>query len=242
MRGARDLGASLKYGITSTVTLDATVNPDFSQVESDAFEVEVNQRFPIFFSEKRPFFMEGLGLFNLAGTGVDSTMRTAVHAANRRSQRGRQADRNAGRYTFATLMAPDESVPDGRKMYAIGPGTRNFGDGQYVGVLVTDTEFQRDYNRVIAADISLKHGDRFRWNGNVIVSESATRALGLGDRIRRAALTYSYDTRRVAVSGQLEHYSSDFRMDTAFINRVGLTRGWQYQGSVSIPTRSGIRG
>ena len=69
----------MKYGITSTVTLDATVNPDFSQVESDAFQVEVNQRFPVFFSEKRPFFMEGLGLFNLAGTGGDSTMRTAVH-------------------------------------------------------------------------------------------------------------------------------------------------------------------
>ena len=84
----------MKYGITSTVTLDATVNPDFSQVESDAFEVEVNQRYPIFFSEKRPFFMEGLGLFNLAGTGFDSTMRTAVHAANRGSQRGREADRD----------------------------------------------------------------------------------------------------------------------------------------------------
>jgi len=74
-----DLGASVKYGITSTMTLDATVNPDFSQVESDAFEVEINQRFPVFFSEKRPFFMEGLGLFNLAGTGGDATMRTAVH-------------------------------------------------------------------------------------------------------------------------------------------------------------------
>ena len=107
MRGSRDFGASLKYGITSTVTLDATVNPDFSQVESDAFEVEVNQRYPIFFSEKRPFFMEGLGLFNLAGTGFDSTMRTAVHAANRGSQRGREADRDV--YTFATLMAPDVS-------------------------------------------------------------------------------------------------------------------------------------
>ena len=69
----------MKYGITSTVTLDATINPDFSQVESDAFEVEVNNRFPVFFSEKRPFFMEGLGLFNLAGTGGDTTMRTAVH-------------------------------------------------------------------------------------------------------------------------------------------------------------------
>ena len=225
-----DFGASLKYGITSTVTLDATVNPDFSQVESDAFEVEVNQRYPIFFSEKRPFFMEGLGLFNLAGTGFDSTMRTAVHT--RRivdPSAGVKLTGTAGRYTFATLLAPDESVPDGRKMYAIGRGTRNFGDGQYAGVLMTDTEFQRDYNRVIAADISLKHGDRFRWNGNMIVSESASElsdsATGFGGQ-----LTYSYDTRRVAVSGQLEHYSTDFRMDTAFINRVGLTRGWQYQG------------
>ncbi len=78
-RARGDFGVSVKYGLTSAITLDATVNPDFSQVESDAFEVEVNQRFPIFFSEKRPFFMEGLGLFNLAGTGGDSTMRTAVH-------------------------------------------------------------------------------------------------------------------------------------------------------------------
>ncbi|HSK09288.1 MAG TPA: DUF5916 domain-containing protein, partial [Vicinamibacterales bacterium] len=57
--GKADLGVSAKYGITPTITLDATVNPDFSQVESDAFQVEVNQRFPTFFSEKRPFFMEG---------------------------------------------------------------------------------------------------------------------------------------------------------------------------------------
>ena len=70
-----DFGVSVKYGVTSAVTLDATVNPDFSQVESDAFEVEVNQRFPVFFSEKRPFFMEGLGLFNIAGTNGDATMR-----------------------------------------------------------------------------------------------------------------------------------------------------------------------
>jgi hypothetical protein len=80
-RRKADFGASVKYGITSTVTLDATINPDFSQVESDAFEVEVNNRFPIFFSEKRPFFMEGLGLFNLAGTNGDAT-------CARRSTRG----------------------------------------------------------------------------------------------------------------------------------------------------------
>ena len=74
-----ELGLSGKFGITSNITLDGTINPDFSQVESDAFQVEVNQRFPVFFSEKRPFFMEGMGLFNLAGTGGDGNMRTAVH-------------------------------------------------------------------------------------------------------------------------------------------------------------------
>jgi Domain of unknown function (DUF5916)/Carbohydrate family 9 binding domain-like len=74
-----DVGVSTKFGLTSTVTLDATVNPDFSQVESDAFQVEVNQRFPIFFSEKRPFFMEGAGIFTLAGQGNDNSLQTAVH-------------------------------------------------------------------------------------------------------------------------------------------------------------------
>ena len=105
-----DFGASVKYGITSTITLDATINPDFSQVESDAFEVEVNNRFPVFFSEKRPFFMEGLGLFNLAGTGGDATMRTAVHT--RRivdPSAGVKLTGTAGRYTFGTLLAPDAS-------------------------------------------------------------------------------------------------------------------------------------
>jgi hypothetical protein len=231
VRSNGDFGASLKYGITSTMTLDATINPDFSQVESDAFEVEVNNRFPVFFSEKRPFFMEGLGLFNLAGTGWDSTMRTSVHT--RRivdPSAGIKLTGTAGRYSFATLIAPDESVaPDGHQMFTIGRGLRNFGDGQYLGVLVTDTEFQRDYNRVIAADIALKHGDRFRWNGNMILTDSAVEdggsTSGLGGQF-----SYSYETRRVAVSGQVEHYSPDFRMDTAFINRVGVTRTWQYQG------------
>ena len=109
-RSKGELGASVKYGVTSTVTLEGTVNPDFSQVESDAFEVEVNNRFPIFFSEKRPFFMEGLGLFNLAGTGGDANMRTAVHT--RRiidPSGGLKVTGTAGRQSFAFLSAADTS-------------------------------------------------------------------------------------------------------------------------------------
>ena len=77
------LGLSAKVGLGSTVTLDATVNPDFSQVESDAFQVQVNQRFPVFFPEKRPFFMEGAGIFTLAGTqSGDQSLFSAVNTRN----------------------------------------------------------------------------------------------------------------------------------------------------------------
>ncbi len=115
-------------------------------------------------------------------------------------------------------------------MFTIGRGLRNFGDGQYVGVLVTDTEFQsrlqprdrRGYLVEAWRSVSLEREHDRERVGDASSSDSATATGG--------QLTYSYDTRRVAVSGQVEHYSSDFRMDTAFINRVGITRAWQYQG------------
>ncbi len=103
-RARGDVGVSVKYGVTSAVTLDATINPDFSQVESDQFEVEVNQRFPVFFNEKRPFFMEGQGLFNLAGTNGDATMRTAVHTRTIIDPSvGLKLTGAAGRHTFGVL-------------------------------------------------------------------------------------------------------------------------------------------
>ncbi len=86
-----DFGLSAKYGITSTTSVEATVNPDFSQVESDAFQIEVNQRYPVFYDEKRPFFMEGTGTFQLAGHGRRlHHAHGGPHATDRRSLLGRQ--------------------------------------------------------------------------------------------------------------------------------------------------------
>src|SRR5258706_1997945 len=59
-----DPGLTGKYSITPNVTLDFAIKPDFAQVESDQLVVTANQRFPIFFSEKRPFFLEGIDIFN----------------------------------------------------------------------------------------------------------------------------------------------------------------------------------
>jgi hypothetical protein len=225
-----DLGVSVKYGLTSAVTLDATINPDFSQVESDAFEVEVNQRFPIFFSEKRPFFMEGQGLFNLAGTGGDATMRTAVHT--RRiidPSAGLKLTGVAGRHTFGVLSSGDASPAGSRQqVFTVAREVMNFGRGQYGGLLFSDTEFGGDHNRVAGGDVALKKGDHFQTNGSFLSSHSRTRA-GVSSSGIGTQGSYFYNTNRFSVGGQLEHYDRGFRMDTAFINRVGLTRGWQYQ-------------
>jgi hypothetical protein len=104
------VGFSGKIGLGPTITLDATVNPDFSQVESDTFQVEVNQRFPTFFGEKRPFFMEGAGIFALAGSGNgDNSLRTAVHTRRIVDPIfGAKLTGNAGRVTFGTLSSVDE--------------------------------------------------------------------------------------------------------------------------------------
>ena len=60
-----DFGLNLSYGITSNLTLDGTYNPDFSQVEADAGQIAVNERFALFFPEKRPFFLEGADIFSM---------------------------------------------------------------------------------------------------------------------------------------------------------------------------------
>ncbi len=60
----QDIGVTLKYTISPNITLDAAINPDFAEIEADAPVISANQRFPIFFQEKRPFFLEGADTFN----------------------------------------------------------------------------------------------------------------------------------------------------------------------------------
>ena len=125
VEGKRDFGASVKYGLTSAITLDATVNPDFSQVESDPFEVEVNQRFPIFFSEKRPFFMEGMGLFNHRRDRrrlLDANGRAYAKIIDPTA--GVKMTGAAGKHTFGLLSSADAS-PEGSRQRFLAVGAKS---------------------------------------------------------------------------------------------------------------------
>ena len=233
-----DIGVSVKYGITSTATVEATANPDFSQVESDAFQVEVNQRYPVFYSEKRPFFMEGMGTFELAGVSGDAVMRTAVHTRKIVDPAwGGKAAGSVGRLGFATLAASDtapgrapgvDPLLEGRdQLFLVGRATWSLGNGSYVGAIGTDTELASGHNRVAGADFSLKRGAH-TWTGTALSTASRSvdgreATSGFGGQA-----FYAYETKRVTAVSQTEYYDRDFRMDTAFLNQTGISSSWAY--------------
>jgi len=97
-----DAGVTVKYGLTPTITLDLAVNPDFAQVEADQTVVTANQRFPIFFEEKRPFFLEGIDIF-----------RTQLQAVHTRAivdpDLAMKITGKTGRTTFGLLLATDNA-------------------------------------------------------------------------------------------------------------------------------------
>jgi uncharacterized protein DUF5916/cellulose/xylan binding protein with CBM9 domain len=236
--GKADIGLTMKYGITSSITLDATINPDFSQVESDAFQVQVNQRFPVFYSEKRPFFMEGMGLFNLAGTGGEGNMAVAAHT--RRiidPTRGSKVTGTAGKLTFGILSASDANPEDigdrgaaiiGRnKLFTIGRATYALGESDYFGAIVTDTEHAGRHNRVVGSDLSLRFTRRQQFSTTILSSQTGITGEDTAHGVA-AQMSYNYSDRKFVVSGQVEHYGKDFQMDTAFYNRTGFTSGWGY--------------
>lgn len=234
-----DGGITAKYGITSTVTLDGTIRPDFSQVESDAFQVEVNRRYPVFYSEKRPFFMEGMGTFDLAGIGGDGNMITAVHTRRIVDPLfGAKLTGTLGKVTFATLSSadrapgntdPSDPLYGEKKYFNIGRALYSLGKGTYIGGLVTDTELgNQGYNRVVAGDISLRFGENHQVTATAIASgtrnfDGTDRRMGMAGQAY-----YQYSSKRQYFATQLEHYDKDFQMDTAFYNRTGITQNWTY--------------
>ena len=233
-----DFGLSAKWGLSPTVTLDATVNPDFSQVESDAFQVEVNQRFPIFFSEKRPFFMEGAGLFNLAGNAQgDASMLYAVHTRRIVDPIfGAKLTGSAGRVTFGSLTALDQSpgrtedpldpLHGKEKLFEVARAQVSLNTGSFAGAMVTLTQLAGRTNAVGGGDISLHFKGSNSFNAFVLGSQT-TDAADAGEGVGLFA-SYGFSSRRVGVQTQVEHYGRGFVMDTAFLNRVGFTSGWGY--------------
>ena len=141
-----------------------------------------------------------------------------------------------GRCAFGSLtaldQAPGHNLPEGHpdtdkdRLFNIARA-HSLGPSNYVGALVMDTEFAGGYNRVVGADLSWRVNSTQRVSGFVLGSASIFAGTRGPQASGRRPAT-EYNTRRLNLVGYAEHYDPDFRMDTAFINRVGITAGWGY--------------
>lgn len=138
-----DAGLSFRLGFTS-YSLDATINPDFSQVESDEGQVTVNERFALFFPEKRPFFLEGIELF-----GSPQTLVYTRRIVNPKA--GAKLTGKFGQLGVAHLTAVDETGA-GDAWFNITRLRRDFGRNSIAGVTFTNRDQGDLHNRVLAGD------------------------------------------------------------------------------------------
>jgi hypothetical protein len=139
---------NLKYGITTSSAAELTINPDFSQIESDAGVIDVNTTFAIFFPERRPFFQEGSDLY---GTWVDAIYTRSINAPQVAGKLTAQVSKTSAVYLFAKdelspLIVPLEERSVGIAMdvsYSnIARVRQSLWQDSHIGALFTDRRWQ----------------------------------------------------------------------------------------------------
>lgn len=240
-QGDANIGLGVKYGLSTSMTAEATISPDFSQVESDVFQVEVNRRYPVFYSEKRPFFMESKEVLDF-GVILQGMMISPIHTrfivdpgwAGKFSG-------SAGRMNFALLAANDRAPgapwddgtnpEQGRNaFFGIVRAKYNIGSDNSIGILYSGRYFAGEANSVGGVDLKYRLSKDLRASLSYLNSstrdvEDAPYRTGDG---WNAMLQFSKPT-FVAVAAY-ERYGSDFFMATAFQNRTGISRGYVQAG------------
>ncbi|HSG88808.1 MAG TPA: DUF5916 domain-containing protein, partial [Pseudomonadales bacterium] len=152
-------GLDLKYGITSTLVANATFNPDYSQVEADALQIDTNQRFALFYPEKRPFFLEGAEIFD---TDLDLvyTRRIAdpdaglkLTGKQGRVRVGAIAAYDGGGGSLAGTGALGHESVSREGFVGIGRLTYDIGEDNAIGLLYTDRRSRNGRGGILPAVI-----------------------------------------------------------------------------------------
>ena len=248
----KNIGIGVKYGITSSITAEAAVNPDFSQVESDAFQVEVNRRYPVFYSEKRPFFMEGMDVFDF-GIIARGMMTSAVHTRRIIDPSwAAKLSGGSGKMSFALLTAEDSApgrpgdtgvdIHEGKRaFFGIARAKYNLGSDNFLGVLYSGRHFADTHNDVFGADLQYQLLKNLRTTISYLYSatrDSETAPVRHGSGLNAMV---RYSTPKFNATAAYERYDREFSMASAFQVRSELSHGWVYAGPQFYPTIKGIK-
>ena len=221
--GRPDLGGSVRWGVTSNLTVAATANPDFSQVEADATQFAYDPRQAVFFPERRPFFLESQEQFTTPNRLI-YTRRIAQPLA---------ASKVTGKYggfDIGVLSAVDNReasfTQNDSPLYNIVRLQRDVGAQSRVGLVYTDKIDGRRWNRVAGVDARLVRGV---YNLQGQFASSFTNTIAGGDNgdsgVQQAPLfdlSASRNGRRFVARYALNGISPDFDAQTGFIARPGI--------------------
>ncbi len=179
-----DPGLTMKYSITPTVTLDLALNPDFAQVEADTTVVTANQRFPIFFPEKRPFFLEGADIFTTIISAVNTrTISDPDIAVKLTGKQGRNSfglllasDNAPGNYSderrFDPELLPEQRFIDKNSYVGVLRLKRDIGADSTIGMLATTYNFIDKHNDVAGFDGHFRLNKTTTFTAQVLASLS----------------------------------------------------------------------
>ncbi|MFN8058557.1 MAG: DUF5916 domain-containing protein [Vicinamibacterales bacterium] len=219
------LGVDAKWVWHDSLTVDLTANPDFSQIESDEPQVTVNQRFEVFFPEKRPFFLENATYFDTP-IPLFFSRRIADPVAG-----GRVSGR-VGAYTVGALAARDTA--HGGSTSAVVRATRDIGRQSRVGVFASGWTGAAQSNLVSGLDTRLRLGESWTLAAQVAGSSSRTET-GIAGHAARAILERS--GRRVTYRADVDERSREFASAVGFIDRVDVRRATQTASARWFPRR-----
>jgi hypothetical protein len=234
--GEVEAGITARWGITPSLVLTGTINPDFSQVEADVAQLAINERFALFYEEKRPFFLEGVDVFSTPINAVYT--RTVISPDWGLKLTGKQNRNGIGLFaaedTVNLLLFPsnqrtdstllDESVTSGVVRYR-----RDVGANSSLGVIYTGREGENSYhNRVGGFDGLFRIGDKDTVEFQYLYSDTqyadsvaAEYEQPLGSFTDDAfELEYTHDSNKWFWQLEYEDFGPGFRVDSGFVPRV----------------------
>jgi len=173
------MGGGVRYAPSPDLAVEGVINPDFSQVESDATQISVNSTFSLFYPEKRPFFLYGADLFqNQTGTYYSRTINNPFAAA--------RVIGKSGSLSFAYLAASDRNTPfivpgeensdfiatDLRSFSNVARARYDFGKEDFIGGMVTTRNAGLAHNYLAGLDWNYKFWENYYFRGELSYSNT----------------------------------------------------------------------
>lgn len=212
------LGGNLRWTLGSDFVLNGTVKPDFSQVEADATQIAADERFALFYPEKRPFFVEGIDRFNVPNTLVYT--RTIV-----RPDAAAKLTGKVGRADVAVLSAVDEanaSTAGNRPLVDIVRLQQNFAEQSLAGLLYSDRVSNARENRVFGGDTHIVFGRMYFAQFQAV--DAITRSGGVTHTGPMWEAVLDRTGRSFGFHYNIIGIHPDFQADNGFVPRTGYVQ------------------